>query len=635
MSDSLNATKLSVLFAFKNGRSFKKTEWATSGLPIIRIQNLNDPSKQFNRFLGDYDPAIEIKQGDLLFSWSGTVGSSFGPHIWSGETGVLNQHIFKVSLLRETDKRYAFYALRQITAEVEKSVRGAVGLVHVTKTDLKNFEIPNPPLPEQKRIVAILDEAFGAIAKAKENAEKNIANARELFDSYLNGVFSEKGERWKENSIGELVEIKHGFAFKSEFFVDLSRHILLTPGNFFEEGGFRDRGNRTKYYEGEIPNDFILQENAFLIAMTEQAAGLLGSSLIVPEGDRFLHNQRLGLVQPKPDVVWNNKFFHHAFNTKHFRRAIHSTASGVKVRHTSPKKICAVRVAYPATAREQQAIAEKIDRVFESTKQITVAYHRKLQALDELRQSFLRKAFSGQLIRSDQSTATAKARVALPESVLRISTTDLHAGVLALAYQTHQSSSAKKRHFGHVKGEKIAHMVEHLACIDLGRTPIKDAAGPNDYPHLIKVESRARKASFFDSKREDDRYVLTPKAGFDDLVEKTKMSLGDKLDSVMAVIEMMAPMTTRQAEILATTHAAWNNLLLRGESCDDYAIITEARENWHERKLSIDRGKFSKAIDWIREKRIEPKGEGKIVASKPPAKKTGKIKKAKEVGQTT
>ncbi|MEH1835052.1 MAG: hypothetical protein V7L29_24085 [Nostoc sp.] len=111
---------------------------------------------------------------------------------------------------------------------------------------------------------------------------------------------------------------------------------MLTLGSFYESGGYRDQGNKTKYYIREIPNGFILKKSDFLFAMTEQAVGLLGSSLIVPESDKFLHNQRLGLVQITNGFEWHNDFFFHQFNTRIFRSAVQSSASGVKVRHTSP-----------------------------------------------------------------------------------------------------------------------------------------------------------------------------------------------------------------------------------------------------------------------------------------------------------
>lgn len=79
-----------------NGKAFKPSDWTETGLPIIRIQNLNNPNAQYNHFLGEVEAKFLVKKGELLFAWSGTPGTSFGAHIWNGEKAVLNQHIFRV-----------------------------------------------------------------------------------------------------------------------------------------------------------------------------------------------------------------------------------------------------------------------------------------------------------------------------------------------------------------------------------------------------------------------------------------------------------------------------------------------------------------------------------------------------------
>ena len=105
-----------------------------------------------------------------------------------------------------------------------------------------------------------------------------------------------------EKPLSGLCDIKHGFTFKSKYFTDQGDYVMLTPGNFYETGGYRDRGEKQKYYCGEIPNGFILEKGDMLVAMTEQAAGLLGSPILIPEPNKFLHNQRLGLVIKKPGI---------------------------------------------------------------------------------------------------------------------------------------------------------------------------------------------------------------------------------------------------------------------------------------------------------------------------------------------
>ena len=140
-----------------NGVAFKPEEWEEQikgGLPIVRIQNLNNPNAPFNYSSKKVKEGVIIDDGQLLFSWSGSRGTSFGPHIWKGGRAILNQHIFKV--LYDESKYLKYFLcleLGRIVREVEQTLHGGVGLVHITKGDLENIEIYLPSLDEQKAIV--------------------------------------------------------------------------------------------------------------------------------------------------------------------------------------------------------------------------------------------------------------------------------------------------------------------------------------------------------------------------------------------------------------------------------------------------------------------------------------------------
>lgn len=181
--------ELGDIFDFKNGRAFKKTEWKNNGLPIIRIQNLNDKMAGYNYFQGDYDKNIEVNGGDLLFSWSGTVGSSFGPHLWNRERGVLNQHIFKLKPKYDIDVSFAFYALLDITSEIEKQTHGAGGLVHITKKKLERFTIPDLPLQDQKGVSIYLDEFMAKTNRIHTLQLKKLKELMHLKQSLLAQAF--------------------------------------------------------------------------------------------------------------------------------------------------------------------------------------------------------------------------------------------------------------------------------------------------------------------------------------------------------------------------------------------------------------------------------------------------------------
>lgn len=156
-----------------NGRAFKPTDWSKDGLPIVRIQNLNNPDAPLNRYDGEVRARFLIDSGELLFAWSGTPGTSFGAHIWEGGPAILNQHIFKIEFPEaHLDKRYFRYAIDQKLQELIDKAHGGVGLRHVTKGKFEETEIELPPRAEQRRIVEKLDSLRARSARARHELER-------------------------------------------------------------------------------------------------------------------------------------------------------------------------------------------------------------------------------------------------------------------------------------------------------------------------------------------------------------------------------------------------------------------------------------------------------------------------------
>ena len=142
-----------------NGRAFKPTDWTQDGLPIVRIQNLNDHNAPFNRYDKQVDEEVHLYGGELLFAWSGTPGTSFGAHIWDRGEAVLNQHIFKLVFNEDClFKPYFMYALNERVGSLIKAAHGSAGLQHVTRGVFESTLIPLPPYEEQIRIVKKLAE---------------------------------------------------------------------------------------------------------------------------------------------------------------------------------------------------------------------------------------------------------------------------------------------------------------------------------------------------------------------------------------------------------------------------------------------------------------------------------------------
>lgn len=182
---------------------------------------------------------------------------------------------------------------------------------------------------------------------------------------------------WKRYKLGDLLRVKHGWAFKGEFFSETGIQSILTPGNFYESGGFKANTSKDRFYIGEYPKEYLCSKGDLIVAMTEQAAGLLGSTAIVPEDNRYLHNQRIGLISCNEYL--NKDFAYYLFMTQTVRQQISRSASGTKVKHTSPEKIYEVQVYIPKT-QTQRNIA-KILTTLDQKIQINHQVNQELEAM--------------------------------------------------------------------------------------------------------------------------------------------------------------------------------------------------------------------------------------------------------------
>jgi type I restriction enzyme, S subunit len=161
---------------------------------------------------------------------------------------------------------------------------------------------------------------------------------------------------WSDARLGDFVRIEHGFAFKGEHFKEAGKHVVLTPGHFHEQGGFRARPGKDRFYAAPYPERYLLSAGDLIVAMTEQGEGLLGSAALIPEDDKYLHNQRIGLVKKKSRDA-DHRFFYYLFNTDYVREQIRNSSSGAKVRHTSPERMYAAKVRVPPKATQTRIAA--------------------------------------------------------------------------------------------------------------------------------------------------------------------------------------------------------------------------------------------------------------------------------------
>jgi type I restriction enzyme S subunit len=257
----------------------------------------------------------------------------------------------------------------------------------------KSIEIEYPPLPEQRRIVGILDEAFAGIATAKANAEKNLQNARALFESHLHAVFTHRGPGWVETNLGAEVDLLAGFAFKSSRYTTADTGIRLLRGDNIVQGSLR--WDDVKKWSASDTNDYALRAGDVVLAMDRPwvKAGL--KRAMISESDLpCLLVQRTARLRGKANL--DNQFLAFLIGSADFTHHVLGVQTGIGVPHISGQQIKDFVFHRPSKS-EQTRIAQKLNALQTETRRLEALYARKLAALDELKASLLHQAFSGQL----------------------------------------------------------------------------------------------------------------------------------------------------------------------------------------------------------------------------------------------
>ncbi len=260
MSDALPSgwenAKIGTLCDLVNGMAFKPTDWSETGLPIIRIQNLNNPNAQYNRFDGEVSHKHLVANGDLLFAWSGTPGTSFGAHIWNGEPAVLNQHIFNVLFDRNLISQDFFrLAINFKLEELIDKAHGGVGLRHVTKGKFEETEITLPPFAEQHRIVEKIDSLFTRSTRARDE----LAHIPRLIERYRQAVLEAafRGDLtadWRGDAQGD--ELPHSWRM-----VDAVELFEEGPTNGYSPKAAADgQGTKSLKLSATTTGSFILND---------------------------------------------------------------------------------------------------------------------------------------------------------------------------------------------------------------------------------------------------------------------------------------------------------------------------------------------------------------------------------------
>jgi type I restriction enzyme, S subunit len=331
-----------------------------------------------DNFIFDENLLLVSEDGANLLARTYPIAFSVSGKVW------VNNHAHVLKFDKIDTQRFIEYYLNSIKLD---NYVGGMAQPKLNQKSLNSIVVPLPPLPEQQRLVTILDEAFAAIAKAKENTEKNLQNARELFESYLLDVFANPGNDWEPKKLGDVCEISSMFVDpRRKDYLDLPHvrgaNIASKTGKLIEI--------KTAREEGLISGKFAFDETMVLYSKIRPYL------MKVARPDfKGLCSADIYPLSTKPGQIDRDYLFHLLLSPKFTEYAIAGSArAGMpKVNRDHLFAFC---IPLPPVTTQKQLVA-KIDVLHEETQRLEVIYQQKLLVLDELKKSILQKAFSGEL----------------------------------------------------------------------------------------------------------------------------------------------------------------------------------------------------------------------------------------------
>ena len=383
--------------------------WETKTLGEVCeiLDNLRKPITKRDRIEGEYPyygaTGILSYINDYIFDeklvligedgakWFSGANSSF---IVNGKYWVNNHaHVIRPNRTIILDE-WIVYFLN--FSDLEEFVTGMT-VPKLNQGNLKIIPIPLPPLPQQKQIVAILDKAFAAIDTAKANAEQNLQNAKELFESYLQNVFENKGDDWEEKTLGKVTSKigsgatpRGGKASYKEEGISLIRSMNVHDFYFKKKNlAFIDDK------QADALSNVTLQEKDVLLNIT--GASIARCCMIPKEYLPARVNQHVSIIRAKKDII-NPVFLASLLTSKYFKDQILEIGEQGATRQAITKvQLENFHISYPKEIEKQEKVIQNINLIKAETKKLEAIYTQKIADLEEMKKSVLQKAFSGQL----------------------------------------------------------------------------------------------------------------------------------------------------------------------------------------------------------------------------------------------
>ena len=377
-----------------NGRAFKPHEWQDAGLPIIRIQNLNDPTKPFNYTTQMLPEKFRVKRGDTLLSWSGTPGTSFGCFRWDGPEGWLNQHIFNVRLSDEVLPPFFIHQVNSKLDELIRKAHGGVGLQHITKGTLSSIKVAVPPLEEQGRIMNLLDEA-DELRGLRNQADRQTADLIPALFHEMFGDPTENSQAWPTAPVSSLVEdLQGGRNVKPAGAAEATGRYRVLKVSAVTWGEFRPDESKPVPSEYDPPQAHFVRVGDLLFSRANTTELVAATSYVFETAPNLLLPDKLWRFVWKEPRAVEPLFIWWLFQAPNVRRELarRATGTGGSMKNISKPKVLTLRVPVPPLPLQNE-FARRVSEI----RSLRAEQAASRERIDALFESMLHRAFQGEL----------------------------------------------------------------------------------------------------------------------------------------------------------------------------------------------------------------------------------------------
>ncbi|KYG80442.1 hypothetical protein AWW67_09720 [Roseivirga seohaensis] len=390
---------LSDISIIQEGPGIRKHQYQDNGIQFLTVTNILEGSvdlEKSQKYISsdEYNEKYKhykINSGDIVTACS---GASWGKSaIYEGdEILMLNTSTLRLRFFNDLgDNRYLYYLTKSDYFKANLASHSTGQQPNYGYSHYSKIPIPLPPLNEQQRIVSILDQAFAAIDKAKANAAQNLQNAKELFESYLQGVFEKKGDGWEEKKLGEIAKINYGYTEKASTEEVGPKFLRIT--DIQEYGVDWDTVPYCKCNDKDLPK-YKLETGDIVFART---GATTGKSYLVKSPPNAVFASYLIRLQMNSIDEFIPEFISYFFQTKTYWNKINAGISGSAQGGFNATKLGELEFDFPKSKDKQLVIVHQLDALRAETQKLEAVYQKKMDDLEELKKSILQKAFTGEL----------------------------------------------------------------------------------------------------------------------------------------------------------------------------------------------------------------------------------------------